>query len=240
MKSLPSVIEQFVNAQKTIAITELWEANAESEVSPYGSHWYRAVAAMLRSGRVAAKVDGSPNRSDINRICKEANYNQYFFERIATFLLATKVVQADRRGQYVEGVNNACFWKHRRKELTEITRAALLQLIQENTGYLVWRPTMAMHSSLIAFLILFFTCFHGRALREDRLGQMMVDFSQLPESDLRNVAVSTASRKAMYPATTGNTGWMRRANAICFRPCTQPNGPTMASGKKSVGSCRVR
>src|SRR5438045_2146580 len=73
MKPLPSAIDQFVKAQKTIAITELWERDAESAASPYGSHWYRAVAAMLRSGRVAAKDSGFPNRTDINRICKEAN-----------------------------------------------------------------------------------------------------------------------------------------------------------------------
>src|SRR5258708_6834526 len=119
MKRLPTAVEQFVKAQQTIAITELWEAHAEAEVSPYGSHWYRAVAAMLRSGRVAAKADGSANRTDINRICKEANFNQHLFERIAEFLVAAKVVQADRRGHYVEGANHVSFWKHRRKELTE-------------------------------------------------------------------------------------------------------------------------
>src|SRR5437867_8162198 len=117
MKPLPSTIEQFVKAQKTIAIAELWEPKGESEVSPYGSHWYRAVAAMLRSGRVAAKDSGFPNRTDINRICKEANFNQHFFERIAKLLVAAKVVQTDRRHHYGEGANHDAFWKHRRKEL---------------------------------------------------------------------------------------------------------------------------
>lgn len=68
MKQLPAAVEHFVKAQQTIAITELWEANAESAASPYGNHRYRAVAAMLRSGRVAAKDSGFPNRTDINRI----------------------------------------------------------------------------------------------------------------------------------------------------------------------------
>src|SRR5260370_771134 len=119
MKPLPNAVEQFVKAQTTIAITELWEPNGDSLASPYGSQWFRAVAAMLRSGRVAAKDNGLPNRTDINRICKEANFNQHLFERIAKFLVATKVVQADRRGQYAEGTNHDAFWKHRRKELTE-------------------------------------------------------------------------------------------------------------------------
>jgi hypothetical protein len=179
MKRLPAAVEQFVKAQQTIAIPELWEANAESAASPYGSHWYRAVAAMLRSGRVAAKDSSFPNRTDINRICKEANFNQHFFERIAKLLVAAKVVQADRGHRYVEGVNGGVFWKHRRKALTEIMHAAVLQMIQDNTGYRVWRPTMAIHASLIEFLILFFTSFSGRAIREDQVGNVMLEFCQL-------------------------------------------------------------
>jgi hypothetical protein len=195
MKRLPAAVEQFVKAQQTIAIPELWEANAESAASPYGSHWYRAVAAMLRSGRVAAKDSGFPNRTDINRICKEANFNQHHFERIAKLLVAAKVVQADRRHRYVEGANHDAFWKHRCKELTEIMRATVLQLIQDDTGYRVWRPTMAIHASLIEFLSLFFTSFCGRAIREDQVGNVMHDFCQLPESDLRNVAAGAGLKK---------------------------------------------
>ena len=195
MKPLPNAVEQFVKAQKTIAINELWETNGDSLASPYDSHWYRAVAAMLRSGRVAAKADGTANRTDVNRICKEANFNQHLFERIAKFLVAAKVVQADRRGQYAEGTNHDAFWKHRRKELTEIARTAILHLVQENTGSLPWRPTMAIHSSLIEFLILFFYCFDGRALREDQLGEAMLGFSCLPETDLKNVAARAGVKK---------------------------------------------
>jgi hypothetical protein len=195
MKRLPAAVEQFVRAQQTIAITELWETNAESAASPYGSHWYRAVAAMLRSDRVAAKDSGFPNRTDINRICKEANFNQHFFERIAKLLVAAKVVQAERGHRYVEGANHDAFWKHRCKELTEIMRAAVLQLIQDDTGYRVWRPTMAIHASLIEFLILFFTSFCGRAIREDQLGNVMLEFCKLPVSDLRNLAAGAGLKK---------------------------------------------
>ena len=195
MKRLPTTVEQFVKAQQTIAITELWETNAESEASPYGSHWYRAVAAMLRSGRVAAKDSGFPNRTDINRICKEANFNQHFFERIAKLLVAAKVVQADRRHHYSEGANHDAFWKHRRKELTEITRAAVAHLIRDSTSSSYWYPTTAIHHSLIDFLILFFTSFHGKAIREDQLGKVMHDFCQLPDSDLKSMAVSAGLKK---------------------------------------------
>ena len=135
MKPLPSAIEQFVKSQNTIAIAELREAHAEAEDSPYGSYWYRAVAAMLRSGRVAAKANGAPNRTDINRMCKEANFNQHLFERIANFFISAKVVHTNRRDQFDEGVNHAAFWNHRRKELTDVTRAAVLDLIQDSTGF---------------------------------------------------------------------------------------------------------
>jgi hypothetical protein len=195
MKRLPAAVEQFVKAQQTIAISELWEANAESAASPYGSHWYRAVAAMLRSGRVAAKDSGFPNRTDINRICKEANFNQHFFERIAKLLLAAKVVQADRDHHYVEGVHHGAFWKHRRKELTEVARAAVADLIRDSASSSYWYPTTAIHHSLIDFLILFFATFHGKAIREDQLGKVMHDFCQLPDSDLKSVAVSAGLKK---------------------------------------------
>lgn len=195
MKRLPAAVEEFVKAQQTIAITELWGASAESATSPYGSHWYRAVAAMLRSGRVAANDSGFPNRTDINRICKEANFNQHIFERVAKLLLAAKVVQPDRARQYVEGVNHGAFWKHRRKGLTEIMRAAVLEMIQDNTGYRVWRPNMAIHASLIEFLILFFTSFSGRAIREDQFGGAMLKFCQLPESALKNLAAGAGLKK---------------------------------------------
>lgn len=195
MKRLPAAVEQFVRAQQTIAITQLWEANAESAASPYGSHWYRAVAAMLRSGRVAAKDSGFPNRTDINRICKEANFNQHFFERIAKLLVAAKVVQAERGRRYVEGVHHGAFWKHCRKELTEITRAAVAELIRDSASSSYWYPTTAIHHSLIDFLILFFASFRGKAIREDQLGKVMHDFCQLPDSDLKSVAVSVGLKK---------------------------------------------
>ncbi len=194
MKPLPSAIEQFVTAQKTIAVAELCKDDGEAEVSPYGSCWYCAVAAMLCSGRVSAKMNGQPNRTDLNRICKEANFNQHLFERIATFLVAAKVIQADRRGRYAKGPNHLAFRKHRRKELTEITHTAVLDLVQGNSGSLPWRPTLAIHSSLIEFLIIFFYCFDRRALRKDQVGPMMLDFSRLPETDLKSVAVDAGIR----------------------------------------------
>ena len=50
--------------------------------SPYGSYWYRAVACILLSGRIQAKVNGDPNMTDVNRLGKEASFNPYFIERV--------------------------------------------------------------------------------------------------------------------------------------------------------------
>ena len=63
-------------------------ATAKEQRSPYGSYWYRAVACILLSGRVQAKHDGAPNMTDVNRVGKEANFNQYLTERVGKFLVA--------------------------------------------------------------------------------------------------------------------------------------------------------
>jgi len=56
-------------------------------------YWRRAVAAMLLSGRIAAKDDRFPNMTDVNRICKEANCDQYLFEATSRFLVAAKIIR---------------------------------------------------------------------------------------------------------------------------------------------------
>ncbi len=69
---LPVRIRAFSKAQSTVAVDKITRP-AESCVFPYSDYWQRAVAAMLLSGRVKPKNDGSPNRTDVHRICKEAN-----------------------------------------------------------------------------------------------------------------------------------------------------------------------
>ena len=57
---------------------------------------------MLLSGRVAAKDDGFPNLTDVNRICKEANFDQFLFEATGRFLITAKIVRPDRK---IPGIN---------------------------------------------------------------------------------------------------------------------------------------
>jgi hypothetical protein len=46
------------------------------------SYRYQPVACLLLSGRIQAKNDGTPNMTDVNRLGKEANFNQYLIQRI--------------------------------------------------------------------------------------------------------------------------------------------------------------
>lgn len=195
MKSLPDSIEQFVKQQRTIPISQLRKDSGATETSPYGSHWYRAATAMLLSGRVAGKMNGFPNFTDVNRVSKEANFNQYFFERIGKFLAASRVVQADRQGRYLLGTNGVAFWKHQRKEIVRIAREAVLQLLQEDSGYLGWREPPTRIASLLPFLILFFSCFRELALLDNQIGQVMQNFCRLPEQDLQKLATNVGLKK---------------------------------------------
>lgn len=195
MSSARETISDFVKKQTTVRIPEIWEEPKESQ-SPYASYWYRAVACMLLSGRVAVKMTGHPNLTDVNRICKEANFNQHLFERIARFLVAAKVIEADRQGRYKKGPEHDGFWKHDRKKLPRASRDAVLALIQGDTGYAVWRPTIAMHADLIEFLMLFFTAFQGLAIREDQFGQAMHGMTHLPEADVVRLGKGLGIKKS--------------------------------------------
>jgi hypothetical protein len=170
MPRIPRSIATLVQQQTAVPIPKIYKEDPGDRYSPYASYWYKAVAGMLLSGRVSPRIDDNPNRTDVNRICKEANFNQYVFERIANFLVAAKVITAERESRYVQGPNQIAFWRHDVPKLQTMTRQAVLSFVQKHTGYQVWRPTMVHHSRLIEFLTLFFGCFRGLALPEQNLG----------------------------------------------------------------------
>jgi hypothetical protein len=132
---IPESLRQFVERQTTMPVTDLWEGDRQAQHSPYGSFWYRAVACVLLSGRVQAKHDGTPNMTDVNRVGKEANFNQYLTERVGTFLVASDVVRFDRQGGYEAGPNLAAFWEHDDARLPAITRQAVTRLVGHQTGH---------------------------------------------------------------------------------------------------------
>jgi hypothetical protein len=185
---IPESLRQFVERQTTMPVTDLWEGDREGQHSPYGSSWYRAVACVLLSGRVQAKHDGTPNMTDVNRVGKEANFNQYLTERVGTFLVASDVVRFDRQGRYEAGPNLAAFWDRDDARLPAITRQAVSRLVGHQTGHPFWHPKAPEDWGLIELLSIFSTCFHGLALVESEVGQVLYDFTRLPQDDLVRAA----------------------------------------------------
>ena len=147
--------------------------------------------------------------TDVNRVGKEANFNQYLIERVGKFLVAMGAIQVDRKGKYEVGPNLAPFWDHDVERLRTITRQAVLRLVQQQTGSLSWRPKAVDVSYLIEFLSLFFACFQGRALIESQVGQVFLDFSLLPQDDL----VQAAQGLELETDAVDVAGWRQRLDA---------------------------
>ena len=206
---LPESLGRFVARQTTGPVADLWDGAREERHSPCGSYWYRAVACILLSGRVHAKNDGAPNMTDVNRVGKEANFNQYLTERVGTFLVASDVVRFDRQGRYEAGPNLAAFWDHDVERLQTITRQAVLRLFRQQDSQLSWRPEAVDDSYLIEFLSLFFASFRGMALAESLVGQVFHDFSLLPTDDL----IQAAGGLGLGTDAVDVAGWRQRLDA---------------------------
>jgi hypothetical protein len=184
MAAVPPSILSFVERQKTTPIETLLR-NSAPPAYPYSEYWRRAVGAMLLSGRVATKDNGFPNMTDVNRICKEANFNQYWFESTARFLVSAKIIERDlRSSKYEAGKASDAFWNHRLEPLQEAVRGAFLQLVQQFTPSRERRSAPSVRSKLDAFVALFAAAFAGLAIPEDGAGDVFLEFSKLPSSDL--------------------------------------------------------
>ena len=96
---LPASIQAFVDAQPTLPFNDA-EPASDSRPYLYSEYWRRAIAGILLSGRVKPKLDGAPNMTDVNRIGKEANFNQYLFERTAKFFVAAHIIGSPGIGVY--------------------------------------------------------------------------------------------------------------------------------------------
>src|SRR6516225_6166819 len=146
--TLPDSIRDFVERQARVPLESPFD-DRETPFYPYCEYWRRAVAAMLLSGRIAAKYDGFPNMTDVNRICKEANFDQYLFEATSRFLVTAKIIQPDKQGSgYKPAKFSGAFWNHQLQPLRETARQAFLELVQQFTPFRVWRPTVATSSTL--------------------------------------------------------------------------------------------
>jgi len=177
-KKLPESILQFVNQQETIPFRPV------DDGYPYSDYVWKAAACILLSGRIRPKsVDGLPNLTDTNRFCKEANFNQHYLFSMASFLLASEVIE-NHLDSYKKGKQFDAFWGGDLTKLQTVARWGLLTLVQRYTPFHSWRPTLSLHSGLIEFLILFFASFEERALQYDKIGELFLAFSKLPEKEL--------------------------------------------------------
>ncbi len=100
---LPMSLQQFVHQQPTLLSEHLVDPT-ETRQYPYGTYWWRAIAGILLAGRVKPRHDRSPNMTDVNRLCKEANFNQYLFERMTKFLVNAQIIDVSKgQREYVPG-----------------------------------------------------------------------------------------------------------------------------------------
>ena len=104
---LPMSLQQFVHQQATFPSERLVDP-AETRQYPYGTYWWRAIAGILLAGRVKPRHDRAPNMTDVNRLCKEANFNQYLFERVTKFLVNAQIIDVSK-GQFSRGTPTSAF-----------------------------------------------------------------------------------------------------------------------------------
>jgi len=174
-KRLPESVVQFVNQQETIPVPPA------DKKYPYSDYVWKTAACILLSGRIKPKsVEDLPNLTDMNRLCKEANFNQYYLFSMASFLLAGEVIENDL-DSCKKGKQFNAFWGDNLGKLQTVARTGFLRLIERYTPFHSWRPTLSLHSGMIEFLVLFFVSFEERALRYDRIGKLFLAFNKLPE-----------------------------------------------------------
>ena len=201
--TLPGSIRDFVERQTRLPLESLFE-DGELPSYPYCEYWRRAVAAMLLSGRIAAKDDGFPNMTDVNRICKEANFDQYLFEATGRFLIIAKIIRPNEQSSRYEPAKfSDAFWNHQLQPLQETARQAFLELVQQFTSFRVWRPTFAISSMLDGLVALFAAAFQDLAIRRDHAGKVFLEFSKLPTSDLIGLGKQLGLKKFQCDAE----GW---------------------------------
>src|SRR5438128_8446718 len=151
-RKMPNSIRQWVANQATIALP------SDEAVFPYSEYWWKAVACILLSGRVQPKWNkGLPNRTELNRICKEANFSQGYFQNVAEFLIAGQVLDHSS-DEYQRGKRFEDFCSRDLIRVRAVAMHGLLGLISRFTPFHTWRPSAIFHGAE-CFLRSFFTAF---------------------------------------------------------------------------------
>src|ERR1700730_11514889 len=117
--------------------------------------------------------------TDVKRLGKEANFNQFLTQRIAPFLVAMVPIQFDRQNRYDAGPNLDTIWSHDETRLPTVARQTVLRLVGLHTDHPLWHPKAPEDWCLIEFLSLFLMCFRKLALVESEVGRIFHDFARL-------------------------------------------------------------
>jgi hypothetical protein len=176
---IPPALQAWVDSQTTMAPPK------DDPVFPYSEFWWRAVACVLLSGRVRPKWEKNlPNLTDVTRFCKTANFNQYYFQTAAEFLVAGDVVAANFNECYYQpGKHFEDFWSRDLRRIKTVAQKGLISLISRLTPFHSWRPTL-FFDGVYALLAAFFAALEGRALLASQFGKSLLAFSKLPEREL--------------------------------------------------------
>lgn len=172
----PDVIRRFVEQQSTVPYPQ------EDCEYPYSVRW-RPIACMLLSGKVRPTWDDPPNKTDVERVCKQANFDQYYFHSVASCLVCSDVVKSEM-DRYKPGKHFEAFWGDDIEETRKAARHGLLRFVQRLVGIPTRRRGKVGSAELIEFLTLFFSCFQGRSLPSDQVGKVFLEFSRLPPQAL--------------------------------------------------------
>lgn len=181
----PKFVREFVTQWKTVPLqTLLPDVDISKEESLYSQYWYRAVAGMLLSGRVAATYESRVNKTDGLRLCKEGNFNPGWLNELSWFLVQANVISV-KRNHFFPGDCFSAFDQHAFETLRPVVCQGVLSLLQAETGFKVHRPTTVWSSKMIEFLTLYAAAFSGLATRDADLAKIWLGLSQLPAEDLR-------------------------------------------------------
>ena len=146
-----------------------------------------AVAALLLGGRVRATFSGKPNLVDVDRVCKEGNFNVRAFTIYSELLLGLQSLEV-RGERYQLGPAAARFFAGALPDLRTLTRTHVGTLVDELTPRRSARPTQAYVARLDVFLRLVCGALTGLGVRSDQFGAALQAFAQLPAGDLLALA----------------------------------------------------
>ncbi len=182
MSSTPTGIIEFVKRQKTQSVDIEWEPRF-----PYGEYHWRVSACILLSGMVRPKSrDGFPNMTDVNRVCKEANFNQYLLEWVGKALVTCRIIGTDWScfDRYKRAANFDAFWELDLDQLRTASVTGFLEFFDSQRGHHKNPHEELGESDLTQLLTLFFAQFPDQAVDSHTFGRALLKFSELPSSAL--------------------------------------------------------